>query len=165
MHEQLTSTSKEHKNWKVYDRVALGAEEGEITINVSNLVGNSSVLEMKNTKYNVQNAHYVAREVVPQITLETLNNDEWVRKFKNVFIKIDVQGYELSVIRKLASAEYNIIGFYIKLSLITLYENQEDYLEIAGFLKSMGYHLCYAEPESVRHNKMVQFNGLFLKEK
>lgn len=163
MHNILTDTSKKYNNWEVYEKACIGAEEGKTTINISNLVGNSSVLDIKDTKFNVPNSGYIDKEGVKQITLASLNEHPTVQKARNIFIKMDVQGYEHVILSKLNDTSYNIIGFYIELSLTPLYDGQQDYLHICGLLRSHGYEMVYVIPESVRQGRMIQFNGIFLK--
>jgi FkbM family methyltransferase len=162
MHDLLLETSKKNTNWHVFDKCCVGAEEKETVINVSNLVGNSSVLGIKNTKFNVQNSHYVAQEQVPQITLATLNDNKLIKAAKNIFVKMDIQGYEHFVLTQLNNIDYKINGFYLELSLVKLYDDQEDYLYICKQLKTFGYDLVYIESESIRAGRMIQFNGVFL---
>jgi hypothetical protein len=140
----------------------VGEKEKMVDINLSNLVGNSSILAIKSTKYNVPDSHYVKKENVRQITLATLNENHLIKQAKNIFIKMDIQGYEHFVLSQITYVNYKINGFYLELSLVNLYEEQKDYLYICNQLKEFGYDLVYVEPEYIRSNRMVQFNGLFL---
>jgi FkbM family methyltransferase len=162
MYKILESESEKHPNWHLYERCCVGNEEKTTTINVSNLVGNSSVLDIKSTKFNVNNSHYIAKEEVPQITLANLNNHALIKNSKNVFIKMDIQGFEHFVIEDLPNINFNVVGFYIELSLVNLYDGQKDYLYICNQLKQLGYDLVYIMPESIRSNRMIQVNGIFL---
>jgi hypothetical protein len=76
---------------------------------------------------------------------------------------MDIQGFEHFVLECLDKSHYNIVGFFIELSLVKLYDGQEDYLYICNFLKKFGYDLVFVEPESIRSGRMIQFNGVFLK--
>lgn len=158
----LKSNSKENNLWNVYDRCCVGDKEEMIDINISNLAGNSSILDIKSTKFNVPESHYVENEKVKQITLATLNDNKFIKKAKSIFVKMDIQGYEHYVLSKLSDVNYSINGFYLELSLVNLYDKQEDYLYICNQLKDFGYDLIYIEPEFIKSNRMVQFNGVFL---
>lgn len=161
---ELEQNAKGNANWSVYERCCVGHEEGETVIQVSALQGNSSVLDMKSTPFNVRNSAYIAKETVPQITLGTLNTHLLIQSAKNIFVKMDIQGFEHFVLSALPTANYKINGFYIELSLVKLYDGQEDYLYICNQLKKLGYDLVYVQPESIRSNRMIQFNGIFLHE-
>lgn len=163
VYQLLLENAKSFPNWQVYERCCIGDKVGENAINVSNLVGNSSVLDIKSTQFNVKNSQYISKEIVKQITLETLNEDQLVKNAKHVFVKMDIQGFEHFVLERLDKSNYNIVGFFIELSLVKLYDNQEDYLYICNFLKKFGYDLVFVEPESIRSGRMIQFNGVFLK--
>lgn len=163
VYKLLEDCAKQNNNWHVYERCCIGDEVGENYINISNLIGNSSVLNIKSTQYNVKQSHYVSKEKVKQITLETLNDNTLLKKSKSIFVKMDIQGFEHFVLSCLDKVNYNIVGFYIELSLVKLYDNQEDYLYICNLLKKHGYDLVFVEPESIRSGRMIQFNGVFLK--
>lgn len=163
VYEKLNEAAKTNPNWRIYEQCCIGNREGETVINISNLVGNSSILDIKSTNFNVKNSHYIAKESVKQITLATLNSDPDLQNAKNVFVKMDIQGFEHFVLSKLDEVNYNIVGFYIELSLVKLYDKQEDYLFICNLLRKYDFDLVYVEPESVRSGRMIQFNGLFLK--
>ena len=162
MYTLLNNRANAIKQWHIYEQCCIGDKETTTTINVSNMIGNSSVMPIKSTKYNVQQSHYVASEEVRQITLETLNQNPLIKASKNIFIKMDVQGFEHIILNKLKDIDYNVTGLYIELSLVKLYEGQEDYLYICNQLKSLGYDLVYIVPESIRNGRMIQFNGVFL---
>lgn len=164
LNDLLRRNSQNNPQWHIYEPCCLGEIESKTTIKISNLIGNSSVLSIKNTKYNVENSYFVKEEIVPQIALSSLNNNPIVKNSKNVFIKMDIQGYEFEVLNGLKNKiDYNIIGFYLELSLFQLYENQKDYLQVCHLLKDLGFDLVYLVPESIRNNRMLQFNGLFLR--
>lgn len=164
LNDTLKIKSKDNPQWHIYQPCCLGEIESQTVIKISNLMGNSSVLPIKNTKYNVVNSYIVKEEIVPQITLSSLNNNPIVKNSKNVFVKMDIQGYEFEVLNGLKNRiDYNIIGFYLELSLFQIYENQKDYLQVCHLLNELGFDLVYLVPESIRNNRMIQFNGIFLR--
>ena len=161
-YEKLLKKSENNNNWTVYERCCVGADTKNIDVQISNLIGNSSILDIKSTKFNVNGSHYIGKENVKQITLASLNNSPLLKNAKNVFIKMDIQGYEHFVLSKLAEVDYFVNGFFIELSLINLYDEQEDFLYICNQLKGFGYNLVYITPEFINSNRMVQINGIFL---
>jgi len=162
IYKLLEENSKNNSLWYLHEKCCVGEKEKMVDINLSNLAGNSSILAIKSTKYNVPDSHYVKKENVPQITIATLNENQLIKQAKNIFVKMDIQGYEHYVLSQLPAINYKIDGFYLELSLVNLYEDQKDYLYICNQLKEFGYDLVYVEPEYIRSNRMVQFNGLFL---
>jgi FkbM family methyltransferase len=162
IYDSLEENSKTNNLWYIHEKCCIGDTEKMVDINVSNLAGNSSILDIKSTKYNVPGSYYIKKENVPQITLATLNENKLIKQAKNIFVKMDIQGYEHYVLSQLSYVNFKINGFYLELSLINLYDDQKDYLYICNQLKEFGYDLVYVEPEYIRYNRMVQFNGLFL---
>lgn len=161
-YKKLLKKSENNSKWKVYEKCCVGADTENIDVQISNLIGNSSILNIKSTKFNVKGSHFIGKENVKQITLASLNNSPLLSKAKNVFIKMDIQGYEHFVLSKLEEVEYFINGFFIELSLIKLYEEEKDFLSICNQLKGFGYNLVYITPEFINANRMVQINGVFL---
>lgn len=159
---ELQKNAYKYSSWHVFERVAIGDHEGEAKMNISNLVSNSSILDIKSTDYNVTNSFYIDHENTKLISLDSLNNYSLLKSSKNIFIKMDVQGLEHIILSRLTEVNYNVVGIYSELSLVKLYEGQEDYLYICKLLKSLGFDLVYIMPESVRNNRMIQFNGVFL---
>ena len=162
VYKELLNTASYHQQWYIYERCCVGDQEDEVTLHMSRLISNSSTLPIKNTKYNVAGSQYINKEVVKQISLATLNEHVLLKASNNIFIKLDIQGSEHIVLSKIKDVTYNVVGFYIELSLVQLYENQEDYLYICKQLKELGYDLVYITYESMRENRMIQFNGVFL---
>jgi len=162
LHNILIEASRNFESWHIHDKCCIGNTESRAKINISNLIGNSSLLKIKGSKFNVTQSHYVDEEEVDQITLGSLNSNSIIQVASNIFIKMDVQGYEHVILSKLGETNYNIVGFFIELSLVELYDDQEDYLYICNQLKSFGYDLVYVTSESIRSNRMIQFNGVFL---
>lgn len=162
VYQDLKEAASYHPQWYVYDRCCVGDSEKEVVIHQSRLVGNSSTLPIKKTKYNVQGSDYLNEELVNQISLASLNEHVLLKASNNVFIKLDIQGSEHFVLSRVKDTTFNIVGFYIELSLVKLYEKQEDYLFICQQLKELGYDLVYITYESIRNDRMIQFNGVFL---
>lgn len=162
VYKDLKDTASYHPQWYVYNRCCVGDSEKEVTMHQSNLIGNSSTLSIKETKYNVQGSNYINEEIVEQISLASLNEHVLLKASNNIFIKLDIQGSEHFVLSRVKDTTFNIVGFYIELSLVKLYEKQEDYLYICQQLKQLGYDLVYITYESIRSGRMIQFNGVFL---
>jgi FkbM family methyltransferase len=162
MHRLLSKVADSNSNWHIYERCCIGDKEDQTIINISNLVGNSSILPIKSTKFNVDQSHFVGAENVKQIALSSLNEHALVIAATSIFVKMDVQGFEHVILNGLKDINYEIAGFYIELSLIKLYDKQEDYLYICNQLKTLGYDLVYVIPESIRSGRMIQFNAVFL---
>ena len=137
-YEQLCSISKKYNNWKVLDRMAVGDFDGQIEINVSEASDLSSILEPTNlmrksySKINKTHNETVMIRKIDTIFNNDLNN-------KNIFLKIDAQGYDFKILKGAKNFLSHVKGISIEAALGPLYENQEyDYFDTICYLRELG---------------------------
>ena len=90
--EDFFKKEMQNKN-AIFYKTALGETEGNVVFNVEEEVGNSSILKV--SKINFEPSYYDTR-TIPINTLDNLLIDS---NLKNVGLKIDTEGFELSVIK------------------------------------------------------------------
>jgi len=56
-------------------------------------------------------------------------------------IKLDVQGYELEVLKGCGDKINEIVAVYAEVNFVEVYENQPEFFEIDRFLHSKGFRL------------------------
>ena len=78
------------------------------------------------------------KENVKQITLETLNEEQLLMNSNRVFVKMDDKDLNIMFCFCFRKVNYSNSWFYIELSLVKLYDNQEITCYICNFLKNMG---------------------------
>jgi hypothetical protein len=91
--------------------------------------------------------------------------DELAADGERVFLKLDVQGFEMHVLRGATRALGELYGVQAELALAHLYEGDSPWREIVDHLAVRGYELAgvepgFGDPESGR---MLQFDGVFLR--
>jgi FkbM family methyltransferase len=146
-------------------RVALGEEEGSVTINVSGNSYSSSLLPMKDRHLRADpDSRYVGTEEVPMTRLDTIW-PEIVRDDDRVYLKLDVQGFELTVLGGADEALKHTEVVQTELSLVPLYENAPDYKEVISYLEARGFVLAGLEPghEEPGTGEVVQADGVFVR--
>lgn len=161
----LSNYAKKDRKITIAPRMALGEYVGSATINVAANSESSSLLM-------VSDAHLKAEPLVKSIGTETvpLNRlDEvaldYVADADSVFLKIDVQGYELSVLRGAAGILPKIRGIQLELSLEPLYEGEPLYREMIEIVEAAGFELhdinpCFSDNET---GKTYQLDGIFFR--
>jgi FkbM family methyltransferase len=98
-HAQLLAESRSDPEWLVADRVAIGAEEGEVVMNVAGNSFSSSVLDMLPAHENAAPGSVcVGTERAMLAPLDVAAQDH-VRDGDTAFIKIDTQGFHEMVER------------------------------------------------------------------
>lgn len=164
-HERLKSTASRYHNWHVAPRMALGDNDGEIEINVSENSKSSSILLMKKLHSDVvPSSKYVSKQIVRIQRLDHFECD-LVKNYKLKFLKIDTQGYEKNVLDGAAGLLHEIHGIQIEMSLAPLYQGQSLYMEIVKILSSNGFDLWnivpgFSDPKSGR---LLQMDGIFFR--
>jgi len=164
-HERLNSTAIKYQNWHVAPRMALGAENGEIEINVSENSTSSSILQMEKMHSDAApTSKYMSKQVTRVQRLDNFDH-ELIIDCKAKFLKIDTQGYEKNVLDGAAGLLSEIHGIQIEMSLVPLYKGQALYQELIHRLSSAGFYLWnivpgFSDPKSGR---LLQMDGVFFR--
>jgi FkbM family methyltransferase len=162
-HAILTRNSSGKKNWIVAPRMAVGDADGEITINISQNSVSSSVLQLTDyTRSVAASAQYVASEKVRLARLSSVF-DEFARGATNVFVKMDVQGFEEQVLIGMEAIASRVRGIHLEFSLKPLYEGQCDMADLMSRIKGMGFSPDYFMPHTTidKDGRLLQIDGVF----
>jgi len=137
----LSAEAASDSLWTVAPRMAIGAADGDININVAQNSVSSSILDMlpEHRQFAPQSA-YVAVESVPIRRLDEIAPQYFLPDSK-VFIKIDTQGFEDAVLQGAGGIMSRVAGIQLELSLIPLYAGQQLYDEIILRMKRAGFDL------------------------
>lgn len=164
-HSALTAASQNDALWAVAERAAIGDKNGEITIHVSQNSYSSSILEVDAGLVKVApDIACVSQEVVPLRRLDHLAAAA-VAASRNVFLKIDVQGFERQVIDGATAIFPRISGIQIELSVVAVYTGQPLYQEMMRHIDSLGYDLHAVIPgfTDAATGRMLQMDGIFFR--
>ncbi len=121
-------------------QLALGEKEGVIQFYQNKYSHVSSALKVSST--NTQEKYNLGVEKVIEVLVSTLD-----KEFKNaslegpVLLKLDVQGYEESVLKGGKEFLKSVDYILIELPFVQLYENQLSFTEINVYLNSLGFML------------------------
>jgi FkbM family methyltransferase len=162
---QLVQNSADDPRWKAY-RCALGAVTGAVQMHVAaNDGASSSVLPMKDRHVEAApGARYVGLERVHQDRL-----DDFLAEHRlpagPAFLKLDVQGYEGSVLagsEALLSSRH-LMGLQIEVSFVELYEGGLTWAEALALGGHLGMDLALLEPEFAhpRTGQLLQADAIF----
>ena len=164
-HEQLCAAAAKSKNWHVAPRMALGAENGEVEINVAGNSTSSSVLAMEELHASAApQSRYVGVQRVPLRRLDGVEHDVMLQG-KSILLKIDTQGFEMPVLMGAGHVLDRVCGLQLELSLAPLYEGQVLYREMIAWLSDKGFELWNVMPVFVdqRTGRMLQMDGVFFR--
>lgn len=164
-HERLNSTAATYQNWHVAPRMALGAEDGEIEINVSENSTSSSILPMEKLHSDAApTSQYMSKQITRVQRLDKFDH-ELINNCKIKFLKIDTQGYEKNVLDGAAGLLTEIRGIQIEMSLVPLYQGQALYEELIQRLSSAGFDLWNVVPgfSDPKTGRLLQMDGVFFR--
>ncbi|TDP71430.1 FkbM family methyltransferase [Roseateles toxinivorans] len=163
---ELQRRTASDPNWIVVNK-ALGANPGQAQFNVMNTSPMSSLLQPKrDSQSSMKQFNQVEQRVEVEIaTLDTcLNDNPRTRECRNIYLKLDVQGYELEVLKGTQLAMSRICALQSELNVIPLYENQPGYMEVLRFLDTAGYVLSSIPAHDYEHfPEMIDFDCHFVR--
>jgi FkbM family methyltransferase len=146
-------------------RLALGATAGEATLNVAGNLASSSFLPIDRELTEAEpRLAYIGREECSLSTLDILAPDLF-QPDERLYLKLDVQGFELEVLRGAEATLEQVVVLDVELSQTQLYESGPLMDEVVAYLAERDYVLLGTEPAYVhpRTGETVQLNGLFVR--
>lgn len=166
VHEVLSTVSKGHTNWSIAPRCAIGAKREEIEINISANSVSSTLLTMLDSHLEgAPESKIIGKEKVTVWPLDEIGKD-YIGTEKNIFLKIDVQGFEQEVLKGATQLIERAKGVEMEISLVSLYEGQKWLLpEVLNFMQQRGFQLRSIVPAFTDHKtgNVLQCNGIFFK--
>ena len=167
VYQVLARKCTRHPNWHVYN-CALGSCIGESILNIAaNGGASSSFLKMNSCHADADpKSAYVGEEVVALSTLDHVIYQHFDGNPPQVFLKIDVQGYEIEVLKgAITLISHGFVrGIQIELSLITLYEESANWHDLVRFIQSFGFEFVFFEPGFSDENMyLLQVDAYFFR--
>jgi FkbM family methyltransferase len=164
-HAELVKKSISYPNWHIAPRMALGEVESELEINIAGNSTSSSLLEMLPSHIkSAPQSVCIGKEKVAVRRLDSYD-DQVIRNSKNIYLKIDTQGYEMPVLLGSVGLLNRVVGIQVEMSLIPLYRGQVLYRELIDWLERAGYVMWGLEPgfQDQLTGRILQFDGIFYK--
>lgn len=167
--EQLRQRAQAYPNWEVAERCAIGDQDGEIVMNISDDTVFSSALPIKDSYV----AHNRKSRIVQQETAPAYRLDSIIEQYlpqgaaARILLKIDTQGYEKQVLDGAAGTLARSLGLKIEVPLYAMYEHTAfTFYDIADFTRAAGFqpysfHIEGVDLDTGRVNTM---DGLFFRE-
>jgi len=141
-YQKLLARSKKYKNWIIFPRMAIGNKNSYALLNVSQNSVSSSILALGQKHLDcAPSSAYVRKEKVKIYKLDNFINK--FKKYKNILLKIDTQGYESYVLegsKKLLSTK-KIKGVFLEVSFEEVYKNQKTFDYIYNKLRKQKFKI------------------------
>ena len=158
----------------VVSECALGATSGSATLYLTHSRPCSSLLKPNSDLLNTF-VHRDLFRVEQELSLQTGTLDAELQRLGSIgdFIKIDVQGYELEVLKGGEQAVSNSIGCELEVSFIEIYKNQPLFAEVDQWMRARDFFLADLErfwwrrsaapAEIQRRGTLAYGNAVYLK--
>ena len=164
-HEKLIEFSKDDNDWEIFRPIALGNKNIKNIINISKNSVSSSILNMSEEHIaNSPDSRFISKQSIEEIKLDDIFNELKIEN-KNLFLKIDTQGYEFQVLEGAQKNLHLFKGILVEVSLTELYEGQKPWLEIINLIQSHGFKLWSVDRGFTNKNngKTLQMDLCFFK--
>lgn len=165
-YDKVLKISSGDENIKAFN-FALGDADEEIEMFHDDFSPSSSLLKMG--KEHMDNFPYTGKQTNEKVIVRRLDGlDDFKRVDKEVLMKIDVQGFELNVVRGAVDFINSHSPFIIlEVSFADLYVNEPAFDELYSFMRSLGYSFCGVLDQlySPKDGKVLQADVMFEKTK
>jgi FkbM family methyltransferase len=164
-HAILSKHARRDADWIIAPRMALGDQDGTITLNVAGNSVSSSVLPMLPMHASAApESRYVRTEAVDLRTLDSVSQ-ELTRDDERIFLKLDVQGFEYKVLLGAQQFLHRVAGLQLELSLVPLYEGEHLFHPMLHDLEKSGYELWSVVPGFVdpHSGRFLQVDAVFFR--
>jgi FkbM family methyltransferase len=162
-YEKLNKLTDQIKKLKCFN-VALGSENMEAVINKNMFTASSSLLKMRSLhKETFPYTAIESEEKIQVVTFESLINE--IQLEEKVLLKLDVQGYEIEVLRGMKSVLNNIDLIIAETSFVELYQGQPLFNEVYDFLRNKGfeYYGNFDQMTDPKAGSVLQADAIFAK--
>ena len=166
VHQRLAERAAGDLAWEVAPPMAIGADTGEVDLEVSAESDMSSTRAQSPLLQAISPSSAVLRRVkVPQQRLDALDlvRD---RPWRRLLVKADVQGAEPAVLAGMDGLWERVRGVQLELALVPLYEGERPWLDLVGDLAARGFapHLLFPGYFSRRLGRQVQLDIVFYRQ-
>lgn len=164
-YEILRKKSEKNQNWVIAEQCAIGEEDGEIEMNISKNSISSSALKILNEHVSAApDSEYIGSEKVKVYKLDSLSN-KYIEPEKNLFIKIDTQGFEEKILNGAEGTIMKAKGLLVETSLVPLYEGQALFPQIYDRIIRHGFELYGFQPAFINKDtgRVLQIDTIYFK--
>ncbi|MEK7818975.1 MAG: FkbM family methyltransferase [Bacteroidota bacterium] len=162
----LNQKSDKDTEWDSFN-IALGESDGEVEMNVSGHITSSSLLPMTDVHLNaMQSSAIVSKEKIKVRALNSFLGKE-IKASDRIYLKVDVQGFEMFVLRGADKILDQVEAIEIELSLAPLYKDVPLFLDMIKYLESLGFMIVsmnsvFSDPNT---DQLLQVDGIFKRKK
>jgi FkbM family methyltransferase len=165
-HANLVLLSKNDAKWCVAPRMAIGDSDGIVEINIAANSGSSSILPMLDLHRDAApESIYAGKESANVRKLDTVAKQLIDPSEKNIFLKLDVQGYEWSVLDGAEKILERVAGILCECSFSPLYAGEARWTSLIEKIEEKGFEVWGVLPgfSDPRTGRLLQADFLFFR--
>ncbi len=160
--QSLKKRSAGDDKWDCYN-MALGETNSEMEMSVSGRITSSSLLPMTETHINaISSSATVSKEL---IQIRTLNSflGIGIRAGERIYLKIDVQGFEMFVLKGADRIFDQVQVIELELSLTPLYQGGPLFIDMIKHMETLGFMMVSLTPvfSDPQTDQLLQVDGIF----
>ena len=158
----LRANAKGDPAWEVFN-YAIGDTDEKREINIASNSESSSFLSMLPAHLRCEpSSKYIGKEIIDVKRLDSLFGD-LCKAAKNVYMKIDTQGFERRVLNGAEASLAHIDTIQVEMSLVPLYAGESLFNEMCSLMNNKGYTMVamengFSDPTS---GQLLQVDGIF----
>lgn len=149
LHDRLKRAAATDPNWIIAERLALGDSPGRLSLNIASNDGKSSSLlpaETSGTLYG-SSFEFVGTEEVDVVTLDSWTSE--AAPAAPFAIKIDVQGFELHVLRGAGETLKRTRVVMLEAPLVSSYRGAASFDALYRFMVEQGFRVADAHASTL----------------
>ena len=167
--EPMLAAYTQLKQWAEQDEKtlvvnsAVGDFDGEIEFNLAANSVSSSILDILPSHTDVApDSKITNKETVTIIRLDSVF-DKYCTAEQNILLKIDTQGYEMSVLKGAGISLTKIRALQLEMSFVPLYKGQALFHDIYLWLLEKGFQMVEITPMFINPDtgEVLQVDGIF----
>ena len=164
LEDNITALKKNiipHKRIKLF-QMALGSEKKQTKINITHRITSSSLLQINTSEFKDD---YMSKQLVPEREqlIEVNTVDSLVEEGQKVLVlKLDVQGYELEVLKGAKTTLKNTCLVMAEFQNHKLYEGAPMYYDLDKFLRENNFTLMQFIPSLSEKQKQLEWDAIYI---
>jgi FkbM family methyltransferase len=162
--DKLNEKAKQISQWEAIN-LGIGEEETDLMINVTENLVSSSLYNVASSSLEAEPKTKITHQ--EKITLTTVDAFLSAKNFQNekIWLKLDIQGFELEALKGAAKSLKNIDVLQIELSFAPVYEGAPLYQDIIAVMNEHKFELFTIIPVFINYStgRMLQADGIFVR--
>jgi FkbM family methyltransferase len=158
--ERLQAAIANDPKWQAFP-LAIGEEDGEAVLSIAENDAMSSIKGLTEFGHGT-GARSIATAKVKIARLDTFLADN-PQLMKNIYLKIDTQGFEMEVLRSAGEMLVHVAAVQAEIALIHTYEDELDWLEILLWMRNKKFEVATAICNSAVGAQVREFDFVFIR--